>query len=251
MSGNRPFVLTIAGFDPSGGAGVLADIKTFEQHRVYGLSINTGNTIQTENTFYEIQWTDLDFVLQSVETLFKNYDIKAVKIGIVPSMEYLKTIVLTIKKLSSETKIIWDTVLKSTTDFEFLTLENQIDLIEILKNIHLITPNFKEITQLQPSETTAEIAAKKLSKYCRVLLKGGHHPTEKGVDCLYAEKEIFKLLPKITLVFEKHGSGCVLSSSITANIALGQDLNTACSNAKNYIETYLQSTHTKLGFHHV
>ena len=59
MSENRPFVLTIAGFDPSAGAGVLADVKTFEQHCVHGFAINTGNTIQTENVFYEIQWTDL------------------------------------------------------------------------------------------------------------------------------------------------------------------------------------------------
>lgn len=251
MPTDRPFVLSIAGFDPSGGAGVLADIKTFEQHRVYGLAINTGNTIQTENKFHEIQWTDLNFVLQSIETLFGNYDIKAVKIGIVPSLEYLKAIVFTIKKGSSETKIIWDTVLKSTTDFAFLTPGNQAYLIEILRKIHLITPNFKEILHLQPSETTAEMAAEKLSGYCPVLVKGGHSPTEKGVDYLYTEKETFRLLPKNTSVFEKHGSGCVLSSAIAANIALGQNLNMACANAKNYIETYLQSCQTKLGFHHV
>jgi hydroxymethylpyrimidine/phosphomethylpyrimidine kinase len=79
MSANRPFVLTIAGFDPSGGAGILADAKTFEQHHVYGFAVNTGNTIQTENEFFEIQWTDLDFVLKSLEKLFENYNIKAVK----------------------------------------------------------------------------------------------------------------------------------------------------------------------------
>ena len=61
MPTKRPFVLTIAGFDPSAGAGVLADIKTFEQHQVYGFAINTGNTIQTENDFSEMQWTDLSF----------------------------------------------------------------------------------------------------------------------------------------------------------------------------------------------
>ena len=96
MSANRPIVLTIAGFDPSGGAGILADVKTFEQHRVYGFAINTGNTIQTENEFFEMQWTDLNFVLKSLEKLFDNYSIKAVKIGIVPSLEYLKQIVFTI-----------------------------------------------------------------------------------------------------------------------------------------------------------
>lgn len=70
MSEDRPFVLTIAGLDPSGGAGILADIKTFEQHKVNGFAISTANTIQTENQFYEIQWTDLSFVIGSIETLF-------------------------------------------------------------------------------------------------------------------------------------------------------------------------------------
>ena len=145
MSANRPIVLTIAGFDPSGGAGILADVKTFEQHRVYGFAINTGNTIQTENEFFEMQWTDLNFVLKSLEKLFDNYSIKAVKIGIVPSLEYLKQIVFTIKRLSSETKIVWDTVLKSTTKFDFLTIENRNYLTEILSQIDLITPNYNEI----------------------------------------------------------------------------------------------------------
>ena len=93
MQESRPFVLTIAGFDPSGGAGVLADAKTFEQHRVYGFAVNTGNTIQTENEFYEMQWTDIDFILKSLDKLLQNYTVKAVKIGIVPSLDYLKEIV--------------------------------------------------------------------------------------------------------------------------------------------------------------
>lgn len=251
MSTNRPFVLTIAGFDPSGGAGVLADAKTFEQHRVSGFAINTGNTIQTENEFFEMQWTDLTFVLKSVEKLFQHYSIKAVKIGIIPSLDYLKEIVLLVKKLSPKTKIIWDTVLKSSTEFDFINIKNQAVLIEILKEIDLITPNYNEILQLSSEEINAETIAVDLSKYCAVLLKGGHNPDEIGVDYLYLENDFFRLTPNNTLIFEKHGSGCVLSSAITANIALEQDLKTACSNAKKYIETYLQSNQTKLGYHYV
>jgi hydroxymethylpyrimidine/phosphomethylpyrimidine kinase len=249
MSANRPFVLTIAGFDPSGGAGILADIKTFEQHHVYGFAVNTGNTIQTENEFFEMQWTDLDFVLKSLDKLFENYTIKAVKMGIVPSLDYLKEIVLAIKKHSSKTKIVWDTVLKSTTNFNFTIIENQAALIEILKGIDLITPNYHEILQLSSEEINAETSAAALSKYCPVLLKGGHNPEKSGFDYLYQENEILGFSPKQALIFEKHGSGCVLSSAITANLALGQDLKTACSNAKKYIETYLQSNQTKLGYH--
>lgn len=251
MSANRPFALTIAGFDPSGGAGVLADVKTFEQHRVYGLAIITGNTIQTENTFCEMQWTNLDFVLQSIETLFGSYVIKAVKIGIVPSLDYLKAIVFAIRKLSPNTKIIWDTVLKSTTEFGFLTIENQTDLIAVLKNIHLITPNFKEILLLHTSKTKPEVAADFLSEYCSVLLKGGHNDQNIGVDYLYSDHEIHTLEPSTTTISEKHGSGCVLSSSIAAQMALGKDLITACIQSKKYTENYLQSCPTKLGYHYV
>ncbi|TDE31876.1 hydroxymethylpyrimidine/phosphomethylpyrimidine kinase [Flavobacterium ranwuense] len=251
MSTNRPFVLTIAGFDSSGGAGILADVKTFEQHRVYGFAVNTGNTIQTENVFYEMQWTDLNFVLRSIQMLFKNYSIKAVKIGIVPSLDYLKEIVYTVKRLSPKTKIIWDTVLKSTTEFDFINIKNQAFLIEILKEIDLITPNYNEILQLSSEEINAETIAEILSEYCAVLLKGGHNPDEFGVDYLYTGNKIFRLTPKEALTFEKHGSGCVLSSAITANLALEQHLKTACINAKNYIETYLQSNQTKLGYHYV
>ena len=251
MSTNRPFVLTIAGFDPSGGAGVLADAKTFEQHRVSGFAINTGNTIQTENVFYEMQWTDLTFVLKSLDKLFENYSIKAVKIGIVPSLDYLKEIVFTIKRLSPKTKIVWDTVLKSTTEFNFINIENQAILVEILKEINLMTPNYNEILQFSSVEKKPDVIAQELSKHCSILLKGGHNPDEIGVDYLYLENKILKLTPNNTLVFEKHGSGCVLSSAIAANIALEQDLKTACNNAKIYIETYLQSNQTKLGHHHV
>jgi hydroxymethylpyrimidine/phosphomethylpyrimidine kinase len=251
MPENRPFVLTIAGFDPSGGAGILADIKTFEQHRVHGLSINTGNTIQTENTFYEMQWTDLDFVLRSIKILFQNYDIKAIKIGIVPSLDYLKSIVITLKKLYPKTKIIWDTVLKSTTEFDFLTISNQTDLVEILRNIHLITPNFKEILLLCPSETEPEMAASLLSKYCSVLLKGGHNQENTGYDYLYKNNDVYTLLPKDKHISEKHGSGCVLSSAITAQIAVGKNCLIACTEAKKYTENYLCSSQTKLGYHYV
>lgn len=251
MSANRPFVLTVAGHDPSGGAGILSDIKTFEQHQVYGLAIATGNTIQTENEFHDIQWTDLDFVLDSLKTLFRTYDIKAVKIGIVPSLVYLKEIVSVIKKRSPKTKIVWDTVLKSTTEFQFTTVENQSELIGILQQIDLITPNYNEILKLSDTKDAAEEMAQNLSKHCAVLLKGGHNPNQKGVDYLYVDTECAKLVGALAVTSDKHGSGCVLSSAIAANIALGHDILLASLKAKNYIEKYLNSNTTLLGYHHV
>lgn len=250
MPTDRPFVLSIAGFDPSGGAGVLADVKTFEQHRVYGLGIVTGNTIQTEDAFHAMQWIAIDFVCESIEKLFGQYDIKAVKIGIVASLEYLKKIVAEIRRHSSAVPIVWDPVLKSTTAFEFTTIENQSVLSGILKEINLITPNYDEILQLNPKKQPKENAVQ-FSEYCAVLLKGGHHPSEKGTDYLFIGNRIEKLEPKVACVFQKHGSGCVLSAAITANIALNNDLYSSCTKAKNYIENYLNSTNQQLGYHHV
>jgi hydroxymethylpyrimidine/phosphomethylpyrimidine kinase len=250
MPTNRPFVLSIGGFDPSAGAGVLADIKTFEQHRVYGLAINTANTIQTENEFVSIQWTKIDFVLQSIETLFNTYAIKAVKIGIIPSLDYLKAIVHSIKRISPATKIVWDTVLKSTTEFNFLDIQHEMELLNILSEIDLITPNYNETLLLGNNNSTINNIIENLIKYCPILLKGGHNPDEIGTDYLYTKDRFFRLSPNTTLVFEKHGSGCVLSAAITANLALEQNLFTACKNGKKYIENFLSSHPSQLGNHY-
>lgn len=250
MSENRPFVLTIAGLDPSGSAGILADCKTFEQHRVYGLAISTGNTIQTEKEFFKIEWTALDFVLESIKTLFENYNIKAVKIGIVPSLSYLKEIIISIKNLSPSTLIVWDTVLKSTTEFNFITIENKSDLQEILSKIDLITPNYNEITKLFPDFNFEKDNLNK-EILTAILLKGGHNSQAIGTDFLYTQNKVFMLSPNNTNCHAKHGSGCVLSSAIAANLALGLEMKSACSNAKIYIEKYLNTTSTLIGYHYV
>jgi hydroxymethylpyrimidine/phosphomethylpyrimidine kinase len=243
-------VLSIAGFDPSGGAGVLADIKTFEQHQVTGFAIITSNTIQTENEFYAIEWIDLSFVLRSLETLFQSYKISAVKIGITPSLDYLNQILSTIKLLSPTTQIVWDPVLKSSTNFKFTTIEDRLNLNRILSKIDLITPNYNEMEIIFPGFLQNKIQLQNEIP-TTILLKGGHNPSQAGTDLLFLENEIIKLLPSEKKCSEKHGSGCVLSSSITANLSLNQPIIEACKNAKIYIEKYLSSTSTLIGYHYV
>jgi hydroxymethylpyrimidine/phosphomethylpyrimidine kinase len=250
MSENRPFALTIAGLDPSGSAGILADCKTFEKHKVSGLAINTANTIQTENEFFAIEWTALDFVLKSIKVLFSRYDIKVVKIGIVPSLAYLKEIVQCIKKQAPTSRIIWDTVLKSTTEFDFMSVENKSTLLEVLLQIDLITPNYTEIKKLFPDFNFDKKMPYKAIPTA-ILLKGGHNTENLGTDYLYHQNNIFSLLPTDSHCHPKHGSGCVLSAAIAAHLALGRDLQAACSNAKIYIEKYLSSTSILMGYHHV
>jgi len=132
-----------------------------------------------------------------------------------------------------------------------LNIKNQSALIEILKTVDLITPNYNEILQFSSTKKNPRLIAQELSNYCSVLLKGGHNPEETGFDYLYTEQSVFRLVPNHNSVHEKHGSGCVLSSAITANIALGLDFRTACTNAKKYTENYLLTNSTQLGFHYV
>ncbi|BFM43517.1 hydroxymethylpyrimidine/phosphomethylpyrimidine kinase [Flavobacterium sp. CFS9] len=250
MSANRPITLSIAGFDPSGGAGVLADIKTFEQHQVTGFAILTANTIQTEDEFIEIQWTDLSFVIHSIETFFDRYKISAVKIGIVPSLDYLNPILSTIKQASPSTLIVWDPVLKSSTQFEFMSIEDRLELNDTLSKIDLITPNYNEIEILFPGFITNQSEFQNKIP-TNILLKGGHNPSATGTDRLFLKNEIIDLLPSDKKCFAKHGSGCVLSAAIASNLARNPSLEKACRNAKNYIEKYLNSTPTLIGHHYV
>ena len=250
MQSERKYVMSIAGLDPSGGAGLLADIKTFEQHKVYGLCINTATTIQTENKFHSVQWEKIEIVLNAVDVLLNEYPVQVIKIGIVPSFDFLLQLVLHIKKVNSEIKIIIDPIIKSSTGFDFQNIIAKKNLAVVLEKIFLITPNMQEAVFLSNKSNSKE-AAMELSEHCHVLLKGGHNESEIGVDYLYTNKEYVELKPTIINLPAKHGSGCILSAAIVSNLALGYDLKTACVEAKKYVEQFLNSNQSLLGFHHV
>lgn len=241
MQANRPIVLSIAGFDPSGGAGVLADIKTFEQLKVQGMAVLTANTIQTENTFVRMEWLPMDFIVESINTLFLNYSISIVKIGVVKDFQFLKSIVETIKKHSEKTFIVWDPVLESSSGFVFFANNDLDKLPEIAKKIDLITPNYEEYLKMR---TTFES-----NIFKNILIKGGHRKDKLGTDILRQNDKEIELLPKVEFVHEKHGSGCVLSAAIATYLALGQSLEEACTNGKQYIEKFLNSHPALLGYH--
>ncbi len=249
MSGKRPFVLSIAGFDPSAGAGVLADVKTFEQHNVYGLAICTGLTLQTENEFHSVEWRKLEDVINEIKIILKKYPVKAVKFGIVPSFEFLNKLVLEIKKINSEIFIVVDPVIKSSTGFNLNVENDKYSLNELLKNISVFTPNYDEL-KLLANGSGIEPVLKSFSKHSSVLLKGGHHLEKQGTDILYFEDEVKEISPLHKKIFPKHGSGCVLSAAITANMALGFSIEESCTKAKKYTENFLLSNETLLGYHH-
>jgi len=139
-----------------------------------------------------------------------------------------------LKQHNPEICIVWDPVLKASAGFAF---HNEVHAQQ-LESIDLITPNYEEWQRLSlPVSNTA------------VLLKGGHRPDATGTDTLYEGNECIVIEPGVDKVFPKHGSGCVLSASITAWLAKGESLRDACRNAKRYIETFLNSNETLLGYH--
>lgn len=247
MQKERPFVMSIAGFDPSGGAGVLADIKTFEQVKVQGLAVCTAMTLQTESQCLSLEWQSLEGIVNSIHVLMKKYDVKAVKIGVVKDAEFLNEIIKTITLHNSEAKIIWDPVLKSTSEFSFFDLNTILQLKNIIQNIDLITPNYYEYNILQEAGLF-EIT----ENSCSILIKGGHREDKIGTDILIVNGKEISIEPNdVASDFcPKHGSGCVLSSAIASYLAKGENLENACRKGKFYIEKFLTSNPTLLGFHH-
>ena len=246
---DRPTVMSIAGFDPSGGAGILADIKTFEQHKVHGIAVCTAQTLQTESRFESIRWERAEDVLSAIQLMLQSYNVEAVKIGIVPSVSFLLDVVRTIHLYDAGIRIVVDPVIRSTTEYDFWKeLGEESALFQVLEMTTLITPNFQEAAQLLPG-ASAEEAAETLADYCAVLLKGGHNDAEPGADYLYTDKKVKRLSPESADVFPKHGSGCVLSSAIAANLALGCGLGDACRKAKSFTEKFLGSSPSLIGHH--
>ena len=261
MSKERPCVLSIAGFDPSGGAGVLADIKTFEQHKVLGMGVTTGLTFQNDSEFDGVQWIEANEIIKQIEVLTRKFKFEFVKVGMLESLKVLETIIEKTKNQELKTKLIWDPILKASAGFEIHKNFEKEKLVSILKNIYLLTPNMDEI-KILTGETDEMKAAKELSKYCNVLLKGGHvapdvrHQTSDansqtlGKDFLFTtDGKVFSFKAKKISAIGKHGSGCVLSSAITANLANGLSLQRSCLKAKDYVTHFLLSNKTLLGFH--
>jgi len=250
MLRNHPFVLTIAGFDPSAGAGILADIKTLEQLGSYGLGALTCLTRQTEHQFYQLDWLPVADVLENVRLLCTEYPVEALKISVVKDLEQVTKLIQLARHHREKLFICWDPVLRSTTGHDFFA--DAKPSREQLQTFDLMTPNYQEIDFFRASNESVEACCIRLSYSCAILLKGGHHPNQPGYDSLYENGEVRLLPPDPSVdISAKHGSGCVLSSAICAYKAKGYTLFAACKAAKQYTAQFLASSPNLLGYHHV
>lgn len=254
MKDLRPYTLSIAGFDPTGGAGILADCKTFEQTGSLGMGVCTAITYQTEDSFEGIEWLSVDSIKQQISILLKRYFIKHIKIGIIEDIEKLDVISDFIKELSPEAKIIWDPVLKISSAASNLHEDIEIHLLEkIMTKCFLVTPNLDEAVILfGKSEKFKEEIEDFVSRTSvNVLLKGGHDKSSigKAIDVLYSKEGIHNYIGEKYPGFQKHGTGCILSAAITSNLSNGHSLQDSCRMAKSYIEKVIQSNTSLLAYH--
>lgn len=242
MPKQRANILTIGGFDPSGGAGILADIKTFEQHKLLGMAVNTANTVQTEDRFVAVNWLSEELVLKQLDTLCSQYKFDFVKIGLIPNFELIHKVSERLPKA----KLIWDPVLCASAGFD---MNHDLSSFEkALKKIYFVTPNWNEIKILTGNDDALK-GAKSIAKLCNVYLKGGHNSDDPGRDFIFAGEKEFTLRPKGSKVTEKHGSGCILSSALASNLASGYPIHKACLRTKTYTTKVLESNTTLLGYH--
>lgn len=245
----RPCVLTVAGFDPSAGAGILADIKTFEINKVYGQAVSTSLTYQNEKEFIAVDWVNGQDILRQIDVLSRVRTFEWVKIGLVQSLDSLEIILKHLTELRPDCKIIWDPILKASAGFTFHEQTDYEQLARILCRVYLITPNLNEIRVLMPDRDDLA-AARELSRYCNVMLKGGHG-MEKATDLLIEISGRESYFKGEKLPYEKHGTGCIFSAAILTNLAKGYELGDACREAKEYVTDYIRSHESLLGFHYV
>lgn len=247
MTFTKPYVLSIAGHDPSGGAGVLADIKTFEACGVYGFGVVTALTFQNDVSFEAVEWIAAEKIIRQVAVLQKRFKIDLVKIGLIESYVVLQQVVLYLKKSNPGVQIIFDPIVKASAGFSFH--DGMGNFMEILPQLHCITPNIPEAGFLF-GEHDLHNKINAYSRQCSIFLKGGHsNETEVSTDTLFTQGQAVQFTNKRLPKGEKHGSGCVLSSALTAYQARWNDLFKASAAANTYTHQFLASTQTLLGHH--
>lgn len=236
-------VLTIAGSDSGGGAGIQADLKTFAAHECYGMSVITALTAQNTQSVSGIHPAPVEFVARQLDAVLSDIGVDAVKIGMLFSPALIETVADKLKAYRVE-HIVLDPVMIAQSGDKLL----RDDAVEALKTsliplAEIITPNLPEaavlLGQADVEECAMADAAKQLAALgCRsVLVKGGHGRGENSDDCLYlkAEDRLLSLSGKRLETRNNHGTGCTLSSAIAARIAHGDDIETAVRQAKEYI----------------
>lgn len=237
-------VLTIAGSDCSGGAGIQADLKTMTMNGVYAMSVITALTAQNTLGVTGILDVGVDFLKKQLDAVFTDIYPEAVKIGMLSSKDLILTISSYLKEYKAK-NIVVDPVMVSTSGSKLIADEAIETMCEELFPLAtVITPNIPEAEILSGMEIKSSDdmikAAKEINKKygCAVLCKGGHSLNDAN-DLLFDGKEIKWFRGRRIDNPNTHGTGCTLSSAIASNLAKGMKLDEAIEKAKDYISNAL------------
>lgn len=239
-------VLTIAGSDCSGGAGIQADIKTMTANNVYAMSAVTALTAQNTTGVYGILEAGPEFLRKQLTSIFEDIFPDAVKIGMVSSVPLIEVIAEELTKWKVK-NIVVDPVMVSTSGSALLAEDAREALMtKLLPLASIITPNIPEAECLAgmeiDCEEAMEEAARKLSGQYRaaVLVKGGHQINDAN-DLLAKDGELLWIKGKRIDNPNTHGTGCTLSSAIASNLAKGYAMEESVRRAKAYISGALEA----------
>ncbi|MEG2080258.1 MAG: bifunctional hydroxymethylpyrimidine kinase/phosphomethylpyrimidine kinase [Oscillospiraceae bacterium] len=233
-------VLTIAGSDCSGGAGIQADLKTFSAHGVFGMSVIVSVVAENTSRVIDIEDVSPDMIKKQIDAVFEDIGVDAVKIGMLSTPECMEAVAEKLNEYKPE-NIVIDPVMYAKNGCPLMDPNSIGTLIEkIIPLADVLTPNIPEAEKIAnvKIETVDDMknAAKIIYKMgCKnVLVKGGHYMGD-AVDVLYDGTD-FHCFETVRIDTKNtHGTGCTLSSAIASNLAKGFDLETSVKKAKEYI----------------
>ncbi len=241
-----PVALTIAGSDPSGGAGIQADLKTFHQFGVYGEAVITLITVQNTMGVRRVECLPADLVTEQLAAVLEDIPPSAVKTGALGNAEIATAVAMSAANFGCP--LIVDPVMVSKHGAPLLPAEAAGAVrSKLLPRAALITPNLAEAEALTGIEVRTleqmREAARKLAGLgaAAVLVKGGHLAGE-ATDILYAKGEWHEFPARRLDTRHTHGTGCTYSAAITAGLALGKDLLDAIAEAKRFISSAIRTS---------
>ncbi len=239
MSG-RPRVLTIAGSDSGGGAGIQADLKTITAFGAYGASVVTAVTAQNTIAVTAVHEIPAAVVGAQLEAVLEDIGADAVKIGMLANAELIRTVADALRG-RSDLPVVLDPVMVAKSGDSLLRDDAIAALVELLVPLAtLVTPNLPEAERLTGLPTSSEAerlaAAEKLAQAGpAVLLKGGHSGGDRLLDLLWDGGEVHRFVHPRLDTTSTHGTGCTLSAAVAAGLAFGRPLADAVRDAIDYL----------------
>jgi hydroxymethylpyrimidine/phosphomethylpyrimidine kinase len=237
-------LLTIAGSDSGGGAGIQADLKTFAAHGAYGMSVITAVTAQNTREVRAVHEVPAAMVAAQLDAVLEDIGADAIKIGMLASAEIVRTVTdrLRVHLAGTRVPVVLDPVMVAKSGAALLDADARSALRhELLPLVTLVTPNLPELTALTgvlpASQNYIHIAALGLSVATgtAVLAKGGHAAGEEVVDLLIVDRQAHRFVHPRLPTRSTHGTGCTLSSAIAARLAAGEELPRAVEGAIAYL----------------